>query len=370
MSYASLFDRRKGMSPLLPVLLFFAFMLFDFARRAQVAPSLGFILDWRYLLGSVLDQAVTALALVFFSYHVRHGAALALAFGAGCVYASAFGGLVQAMGYGFFGMFIRPESALASLLWGVAVLGPVVLAMRVAGLRAVAVIPAPAVGLALLEPLVWLMFGRPETLTAALSAVCIRFGTGLILGTAFFLGLRALPQRQAGQATETPPPFPGSRPFPKDVFLTLFGLGAGVGGPLLLSAVRSPSALGALAGGVLMLVFAVSLAVMIYRMWSAIQDGSTRVSPGKALGFLFIPFFNLYWIFRVLPGFATEYNGYVGRRNLSVPSLGRGPMMTYCVLALTGWIPAVGTLLVLINGAIAVMMSARIADAVNALPAQ
>lgn len=42
------------------------------------------------------------------------------------------------------------------------------------------------------------------------------------------------------------------------------------------------------------------LSVIVRRGWQVAADA--EISPGKAQGFLFIPFFNFYWIFRALPG--------------------------------------------------------------------
>ncbi len=36
---------------------------------------------------------------------------------------------------------------------------------------------------------------------------------------------------------------------------------------------------------------------LVYRMWAQIQSGHPRTTPACAVGFLFIPLFNLYWIF-------------------------------------------------------------------------
>lgn len=44
------------------------------------------------------------------------------------------------------------------------------------------------------------------------------------------------------------------------------------------------------------------LSVIVRRGWQV--AAAPEMSPGKAQGFLFIPFFNFYWIFRALPGLA------------------------------------------------------------------
>ena len=56
--------------------------------------------------------------------------------------------------------------------------------------------------------------------------------------------------------------------------------------------------------------------IMLYRMWNQIQDGEVEVSPGKAVGFLFIPFFNLYWAFIAIRGLALEMNDYAERHRI------------------------------------------------------
>src|SRR5215472_4189380 len=53
-------------------------------------------------------------------------------------------------------------------------------------------------------------------------------------------------------------------------------------------------------GDILSLYGGIALLVLIYQMWQSIQDGHARTTPGKAVGFLFIPFFNLYWMFQAV----------------------------------------------------------------------
>ncbi len=64
--------------------------------------------------------------------------------------------------------------------------------------------------------------------------------------------------------------------------------------------------------------------IYLYRAWSLIQPGNVRVTPGKAIGFLFIPFFNLYWIFVAIGGLPSEWN----RVMSSHPNLNQAPRLS------------------------------------------
>lgn len=57
-----------------------------------------------------------------------------------------------------------------------------------------------------------------------------------------------------------------------------------------------------------------------------IADGQARTSPGRALGFLFIPFYNLYWMFQVLPGWASDFNAYCARHGIRARA-SMGPLL-------------------------------------------
>lgn len=51
-----------------------------------------------------------------------------------------------------------------------------------------------------------------------------------------------------------------------------------------------------------------------YRYWQIIQDGSTRTTPGKAVGFQFIPFFSIYWLFPAYFGLTQDQNRFIDRQ--------------------------------------------------------
>jgi len=119
--------------------------------------------------------------------------------------------------------------------------------------------------------------------------------------------------------------------------------------------------------------------VLLYKAWKIIQDGSARTSPGKAVGFLFIPFFNLYWIFQAYWGFAKDYNAYVQRHHdvsaggISIPKLSVDLFLAYSILILgvlcLSWIPFLGGILQLANFVLLILVIIKLCDAINNLPA-
>lgn len=48
--------------------------------------------------------------------------------------------------------------------------------------------------------------------------------------------------------------------------------------------------------------------IYLYRAWAALRPGGGTISPGKAVGFMFIPFFNIVWIFICFSRLAKEWN--------------------------------------------------------------
>lgn len=72
--------------------------------------------------------------------------------------------------------------------------------------------------------------------------------------------------------------------------------------------------------------------VYLGRLWKALQHGRARTTPGKAVGLLFVPFFNLYWIFVAIYGLAQDWNRITSRyTDLSRgPKLNEGMFLAYC----------------------------------------
>jgi len=81
------------------------------------------------------------------------------------------------------------------------------------------------------------------------------------------------------------------------------------------------------------------LTVIVRRAWANIDGGAKGLSPAKAQGFLFIPFFNFYWVFPALVSLATQTNAKAEAENVSHGKLTRGfglvIAILFCVTSLT-----------------------------------
>jgi predicted Zn finger-like uncharacterized protein len=69
--------------------------------------------------------------------------------------------------------------------------------------------------------------------------------------------------------------------------------------------------------------------LLFYKMWAAIQDDKTSISPAKAVWFLFIPVFNIYWALLMITGFAEDYNSFIQRRAIRAKDLSLSLFMIY-----------------------------------------
>jgi hypothetical protein len=149
------------------------------------------------------------------------------------------------------------------------------------------------------------------------------------------------------------------------VLLSLFMMAAAAGGAL------------GLVGFLLFLSLPVTVylavvgAIMWYKAWSSIQDGSARATPGKAVGFMFIPIFNFYWVFQAIWGFAKDYNSYIERHQYSVEKLPEGLFLASTIMAvagiIAGRIPFLGILYSIACLIVFALVVAKVCDAVNAI---
>ena len=93
--------------------------------------------------------------------------------------------------------------------------------------------------------------------------------------------------------------------------------------------------------------FGVLVAAMVFQymllhgLWKTVQDGHARTTPGKAVGYLFIPVFNIYWMFVAHHGLAQELNRVIDREGAGVVKPSEGLALTFCILFCASAIPLV-----------------------------
>ena len=97
----------------------------------------------------------------------------------------------------------------------------------------------------------------------------------------------------------------------------------------------------ALISSIVGVVFACKL---LYRLWTVIQGEDARTTPGKAVGFCFIPLFNFYWLFQAYRGWTLDYNKLVKRRGLNLPPAPEQIGLWYSICVCGQLIPCVNYL--------------------------
>ena len=115
------------------------------------------------------------------------------------------------------------------------------------------------------------------------------------------------------------------------------------------------------------------LCIFLYKVWSAIQDGKARTTPGKAVGFLFIPIYNIYWMFQAILGFAKDYNAYIERHGIKAPKLSEGLFLALCIFNLVEGAAqsmpvAIGISVLIVSFILGLMTINSACNAVNRLP--
>jgi hypothetical protein len=111
------------------------------------------------------------------------------------------------------------------------------------------------------------------------------------------------------------------------------GILAVAGMMLALGQAGNSTVLAAFAAGDVFLLAAVAIELLLfYRMWDAIPAAQASISPGKAVGFLFIPGFNIYWALLMLTAFTEDCSARLRRSTAQVKEL---PAMLYAAHAFT-----------------------------------
>jgi len=96
-----------------------------------------------------------------------------------------------------------------------------------------------------------------------------------------------------------------------------------------------------------MIVTTVFWCILLYRHWSLLQGHGARTTPGKAVGFGFIPLYCFYWWFVAYAGLATDNNRHLKEVGINSVRMSHGLAVTDCILSILGCtiglIPIVGS---------------------------
>jgi hypothetical protein len=104
-----------------------------------------------------------------------------------------------------------------------------------------------------------------------------------------------------------------------------------------------------------LLIAIIAFWVLLYKAWAAIQDGYTPVSPGKALGFMFIPLFNIYWMFIGIGSWGREFNSFAERQRIVGFTASPGLFLAHCIFTLVPF----GAVITLFTGPAILMQFCR-----------
>jgi hypothetical protein len=96
-------------------------------------------------------------------------------------------------------------------------------------------------------------------------------------------------------------------------------------------------------GGLSAIGFIIIEAILLHRFWSLIQDGYACTTPGKAIGFRFIPYYSLYWEFTAFGKLPAEMNAFIQRHQLSITPVSDKNAKLHCWFLLGNIIPLIGS---------------------------
>jgi len=119
--------------------------------------------------------------------------------------------------------------------------------------------------------------------------------------------------------------------------------------------------------GILAVVF---VCMLHYKCWMALPQQHRFTTPGRAIGFMWIPFYNLYWAFVTWPKLSEGLIYWQSAQGVP-PVNTQGLAMTYAILFVCqfaiGWIPVFGFLIGVAQIVIFIIYYLKVVGALNAL---
>jgi len=113
--------------------------------------------------------------------------------------------------------------------------------------------------------------------------------------------------------------------------------------------------IGAIIGIPVLIAGVVFHMMLLYKLWCVVQDGRAESTPEKAIGFLFIPFFNIYWQFVAIWGLSKDLNRYSRAYGIVAPEASESLALTVCILNCCSIIPYLGMLTAIASMIVAII---------------
>ncbi len=89
--------------------------------------------------------------------------------------------------------------------------------------------------------------------------------------------------------------------------------------------------------------------ILMYRWWACLPPGWRQTSPGRAVGFSFIPFYCFYWWFIAYGGLASDLNQFMDAHSVHGKRVSTGLAHGYVIVSILGivlcWVPVLTNLI-------------------------
>ena len=103
--------------------------------------------------------------------------------------------------------------------------------------------------------------------------------------------------------------------------------------------------------------------ILLYKYWKLVPADEAETTPGKAVGFCFIPFFNFYWLFVAMWKLAKHYDEF-DEPGHSVSTFA----LIYVITSLAGGIPYIGLLATIASLVFQILWMVRMKNCAVNLP--
>lgn len=108
--------------------------------------------------------------------------------------------------------------------------------------------------------------------------------------------------------------------------------------------------------------------LILHRLWDLIPAEKAKTSPNRAIIFLFVPFFNLYWNFIAVHGLAKSLNGELALKNKLQSKVDERISLAFGVTAIIAFIasfesPFVGAIISIVQGSLLLLTLKQMIDA-------